>query len=310
MRLVPAFFGKVPVHGDFIRHNVAGAEIDLLDQWLQNGIVSSRTPLGAGWDAAFDATRPQRFLFQPPQTGRVVAGVIAASKDRPGRRYFSIVHTVVDPSLLGGEATLLPAVLGPFLDAAEREAVSGGQGGDLKGFLAKVDALPLPAGLEEGKKAILSFAAGRPAQQAWQDMFGAADDPRKYLLVHNLVETFKGGPVPRYALRVPGVRGAVEASFWLELVRKLARRKGLPTLTLWGEPEGGGAPGLTALLDDLKATYFLPLWWPARKSPLLFPLAESAAAADPRVQQAKGRYGTLLDDGTLRLSALLARLIA
>ena len=310
MQLRAACYGKVPIHGDFIRHNVAGPEIDLLDQWLQNGIVASHAPLGAGWDAAFDATRPQRFLFQPPQTGKVVAGIMTASKDRPGRRFFFIVHTVIDPASFGGEATLLPAVLSSFFDAAEQEALSGWQGRDLKGFLGRIDALALPKGLDDAKKAIVSFVAGRPAQEVWQDMFGAPDDPRKYLLVHNLVETFKTAPVPKYALRFPKVSGAAEVSFWMELLRKLGRRKGLPTLSFWGPDAAGSAPGLTVLFDDLKANYFLPLWWPGRKSSLLFPLAESAAAADPRVQQAKGRYGALLDDGALRLSALLTGLTA
>jgi type VI secretion system ImpM family protein len=46
MRLSAGCFGKLPIHGDFIRHNV-GPEVDKLDEWLQGGIVSSRTGRGA-----------------------------------------------------------------------------------------------------------------------------------------------------------------------------------------------------------------------------------------------------------------------
>jgi type VI secretion system protein ImpM len=310
MRLTPSFFGKLPIHGDFIRHRVSGSEIDELDQWLQNGIVSSRSALGPEWDSAFDATRPQRFLFQPPRGGRLIAGLIGVSKDRPGRRYFSIVHTAIDLSTLDGEPSLLPAALAPFFEAAEREAAEGWKGTDLKGFLARIDALPRPPGLDEAKRRVLPRVAGRPAGELWTEMFGAADDPRKYLLVSDLMDSLGGGTIPRYALRLPKVGGEVEVAFWLELVRKVSRRPKLPTLTLWGSAAAGSAPGLSLLMDELKANQFLPLWWPSRKSPLLFPLGEAASPVDPRLQQARGRYGGLLDDGSLRLASLLSRLPA
>jgi type VI secretion system protein ImpM len=304
----PGCYGKVPIHGDFIRHNVNGPEIDHLDQWLQQGILSSRQSLGTLWDPTFDASRPQRFLYRPPGGGRTVAGVIAASKDKPGRRFPFLVFTFIDPRMAPGEATVLPAALETFFSAAQEEIQGGWQGKDLKGYLGKLDALALPPSLEEGRKSILTFVAGSTNGSFWSGLFGSADDFRKYLLIHNLVETIRPATVPKYALRIPRVTRGPEVAFWLELCRKLGRHDQLPTFSLWGQGRGDDPGGLTIILDDLLAKYFLPLWWPERSNNLLFPLAEGTNAADARAQQARSRYSPLLDDESLRLSSLLVRL--
>lgn len=306
MRLSAGCFGKVPIHGDFIRHNV-GAEVDRLDEWLQTGIVSSRTALGSAWDASFDAMPPQRFLYQVGG-GRVLAGVIAASIDKPGRRYPFLVFTIIDPKTMGGEITALPAVLSSFFARATAEATTGWQGLDLKSFLVRIDSLALPSDFEEAKQSIIKFVAGHTNQAFWGELFGSEQDPRKYMLVHNLVETLRGGTAPRYALRFPHVTGDPEVCFWLEVCRKLTKRPSLPTLTMWGPGRKDGEPGMTLLFDDLKANYYAPLWWPERKNNLLFPLADATASADSRLPQAKQKYASMLDDGGMRLSTLMMRL--
>jgi type VI secretion system protein ImpM len=309
VKLAPACYGKIPVHGDFVRHGVSTAEIDDFDQWLQEGIVTSRQAVGAAWDAGFDATPPQRFLYKAKATGRILAGVLVPSKDKPGRRFPFAVFTAVDPKLFPGELTLLPAALGSFLDAAEERAVHGGRGGDLKSFLATVDALPVPADLEEGKKAILGFAARETNASFWTGRTGDPAEGRHCLLLHNLVETLKGGAAPRFVLRFPCSNGAAEVAFWLELCRRLSRRPGLPTLTVWGPGRAGTPAGLGLAFEELKAGYFLPLFWPERPGPLLFTLADGSGNGAPaRIAQAKDRYGALVADPELRLSTLMVHL--
>jgi hypothetical protein len=238
----------------------------------------------------------------------VVAGAIASSIDKPGRRYPFLVFTILDPKTMGGEITALPAVLSSFFSRAEEEARTGWQGLDLKSFLVRIDSLALPSDFEEAKQSIITFVAGQTNQAFWNGLFGSDKDPRKYMLIHNLVETLRGGTVPRYALRFPRVTGDPEVSFWLELCRKLSRRPSLPTLSLWGKGRDSAEAGLTLVFDDLKVNYFTPFWWPERKNNLLFPLADASSGPDPRMQQAKDRYAPILDDGAMRLSTLMVKL--
>jgi type VI secretion system protein ImpM len=306
MRLSAGCFGKLPIHGDFIRHNV-GPEVDKLDEWIQGGIVSSRNAMGNAWDASFDGTPPHKVLYQAGG-GRVVAGLITSSIDKAGRRYPFFVFTILDPKTMGGQITALPAVLSSFFARAEEEAKTGWQGLDLKSFFVRIDSLALPSDFEEGKQSIITFVAGQTNQAFWNGLFGSDQDPRKFMLIHNLVETLKGGVVPRYALRFPRVTGDAEVSFWLELCRRLGRRATLPTLSMWGGGREGAESGLTLVFDDLKVNYFTPFWWPEKKNNLLFPLADASSGPDPRFQQAQARYSPILNDGTMRLSTLLEKL--
>lgn len=306
MRLAAGCFGKLPIHGDFIRHNV-GPEVDRIDEWLQGGIVSSRTTLGGAWDASFDATRPQRFLYQA-SGGRLVAGVIAPSIDKAGRRYPFLVFVILDAHSVGKDPTALPAILSSFFARSEGEARTGWQGLDLKSFLIRIDSLALPGNFEDARQPVAAFVAEETTRALWNAMFGSDQDPRKYLLIHNLVETLTPGAVPRYALRLSRVNRDPEVSFWLELCRTLSRRPALPTLSMWGGSRDGGEPGLTLVFDELKVNYFMPFWWPERKSNLLFPLADAPSASDPRLLQARDRYALILGDGAMPLSALMGKL--
>ena len=131
-RLPASCFGKLPIHGDFIRHQVPAAEIEIFDQWIQGGLLSARSAVGTGWEQEFDSIPPSRFLYNAPQTGRVMAGVFTASQDRTGRRFPFLVFTLLDPRTLGTNVTLLPTYLAAFMDRAEEAATQGWRGKDLR----------------------------------------------------------------------------------------------------------------------------------------------------------------------------------
>jgi type VI secretion system protein ImpM len=306
--LVPGCYGKLPIHGDFIRHHAGDPEIDALDQWLQAGILKGRQEAGAGFDAAWDATPPARFVYRSPRTRRVLAGVMTASVDKAGRRFPFLVFARLDMKPGEVEPSLVPLLVSDFLSRARDLAVSGWTGKDLKGVQGLIDGLGRAVDVADARRACLAYVTDTPAEALWSSLFGAAGDPRKYLLAHNLAEILTPKSVPRYALRFPrGGGGEAEVSFWLELARRLNRNPELPTLTLWAE---GASPGVTLLFDDLQAKYFTPLFWPGRESEFLYPLAGDGGMppAESRMRIARERYGAALDDPSLRLSSLLLRL--
>ena len=309
--LSPGCHGKLPIHGDFIDHRAGDPEIDALDQWLQAGILAARKAAGAGFDAAWDATPPARFLYRSPRTRRVFAGVLVASVDKAGRRFPFLVFARIDAKPEEVEPSLLPLLAAGFLERARDVATTGWKGGDLKSVQGMIDGLARPLDAAEAKRACLAFVTDTAGPAFWGSLFGSPEDPRKYLLAHNLAEILTPKAVPRYALRLPrGAGGEAEVSFWLELARRLRGSADLPTLTVWSEPGPDAAGGTTLLMDDLQSKYFVPVLWPGRDSEFLYPLAGdgSTPAAEARLRLARERYGATLDDPALRLSTLLLRL--
>lgn len=89
-------FGKLPAHGDFVRRGLRGGFCEAWDAWLRAGILAARAALGeAGWQAAWQATPPWRFLLPAGTCGPdAVAGVMLPSRDAVGRAFPLTVATL------------------------------------------------------------------------------------------------------------------------------------------------------------------------------------------------------------------------
>lgn len=303
--LVPGCYGKLPLHGDFIRHRAGDPEIEALDQWLQAGILAARQALGAGFEAAWDAAPVLRFLHRAPRTRRLLAGVLAPSVDKAGRRFPFLVFARLDVKAGELDASLLPLLAAGFLERAQAAATGGWAGRDLKGVQAMVDGLAGPLDPAEARRACLAYVSETSCADFWAGLFGSADDARRYALVQNFVEALSPKGAPKYALRVPRGAGAeAEVAFWLELGRRVSRSPELPALAAW-DPRG-----LTLVMDELQSKHFPPLLWPQRESAFLFPLAGEGAPDEARARAARERHGAALGDPAMKLSTLMLRLSA
>ncbi|MDR9751374.1 type VI secretion system-associated protein TagF [Pseudomonas sp. SZMC_28357] len=84
------FYGKLASHGDFISRRLAPAFLRTWDQWLQEGLTSSRERLGEQWQAAYLCSPIWRFALASGVCGEPAwAGVLMPSVDRVGR-YFPL----------------------------------------------------------------------------------------------------------------------------------------------------------------------------------------------------------------------------
>ncbi len=104
-------YGKHPGWGDFVQAGLAAPLLAPLESWLDAVLAEARAALGADWEPIWDrdgAARPVlRFWLGEDLWGQPVCGVMAASRDRVGRRF---------PLLVLAPGAALPP---PVLDAAQ-----------------------------------------------------------------------------------------------------------------------------------------------------------------------------------------------
>lgn len=82
------FHGKMPAHGDFVVRNLPRAFVERWDGWLQDALTESREALGDGWDEAFPACPPWRFLLPAGACGPdAMMGLLVPSVDKVGRPF-------------------------------------------------------------------------------------------------------------------------------------------------------------------------------------------------------------------------------
>jgi len=98
-----AAYGKHPAKGDFLAYGVPSALQAPLEGWLDAVLAEARGALGAAWETVWRDAPLLRFWIGEGIWGLPVAGVMAPSEDRVGRRFPLILFCA------GDAAARLPA---------------------------------------------------------------------------------------------------------------------------------------------------------------------------------------------------------
>ena len=231
-------YGKIPAHGDFVRHNVGGTAVRALDEWLREGLYLAKSSLGRSFDATYDAAPSHRFLFAPKPTEPKVVGAMRPSRDRSRRTFPFLIAAEADVgSINGREPAHLPVRFAGFLEEADRrtaDIVTGGIGHREIG--SWLEQSGLESAREESTAAYDRYLDETMFSTWCERQWGFFGDSRKYLLFRNLLELLGplGGVVPQgFTLGVRFPLGAVttpelDVAFWMDLCRRLV---GLPIET-------------------------------------------------------------------------------
>lgn len=135
-----AVYGKHPAKGDFLEYGVPEALKPALEAWLDAVLAEARAVLAAEWDRVWPNAPMLRFWIGDGIWGAPVAGVLAASQDRVGRRFPLVLLA------LGG---VPPPVTDPdqgWYDAASLHLATQLALADLAGPADLLAGAPVPAG--------------------------------------------------------------------------------------------------------------------------------------------------------------------
>lgn len=241
-------FGKLPAHGDFVRHGAGREAARRLDDWLQQGLGAARERLRSQFDAAYEAAPAYHVLFSPEEGSHVLMGILQPSRDRSGRAHPLLVGLEVDRRPLDAEhATYLPVQFGRFFETAQplvRAAATGHL--DLDALVRRLESAHRSA----GRRALLHYEEHLRQttleafrERLWERRTDAerTDAERLSQLFENLAGVLlplRGSAEgPRFGLRFPlrPERTAYDVSFWLDVYRRLrGDETGIPT----GDPAG------------------------------------------------------------------------
>lgn len=246
-----ACFGKLPTHGDFIRHHAGGRAMRTFDEWVQRGIGQARSsPNGTGEPEG----EALCFFADVPGAPHALAGAFRPSRDRTGRRYpFLVAVEVEKRHVEGRRIPSWPARYRAFYDAAAAlvdDAVVGHLAeGELAGRLQTLrsiyDATPFPVDYE------FRLRKAR-ARDLWARTWGDPEDGRKYVVLKNLTDALSRarsgrGRLPA-ALRFPlsDASDGLDVSFWLEACwRMLGTTPDQPAM-FWTTPQAASGTLLLA----------------------------------------------------------------
>jgi type VI secretion system protein ImpM len=230
MQLSPICFGKIPTFGDFVRHNAASKEVEVLDQWLQEGLIFAKNRLHPNLDLAYKKAPVYHFVFPSNQDTRSLIGLISPSFDKIGRKYPFLVAVAMDNALIhSNRAQLIPAVLGPFLGKATalvKEAVEGRINENLGEMVENLGS-SIDLADDYYSSHYDEFKKSTDLTRFMDGLFGHFESMKKYQLFHNLNEflrPLKGYDIRQlnYGLRFPlgkeAAQNVFEVAFWQEMI--------------------------------------------------------------------------------------------
>ena len=249
-------FGKVPKHADFVRFNAGSAAARAWDEWLNAALQDMRRAGGTDWESQFDAAPSLHFISRPGGENRhILAGNIRPSHDESGRRYPLTVFCEFQLDRQGRGMHTLPCALESFMESAGSFANSCATQTPDSAILRAMESLVPDNPVEFSKHTLTEQLRKVTMETLWTSLFGAFDDPRKYLCIKNLfgiLAPLRGYQPDRLAmtLRFPGVASspAVTPSFaatmWATLTRAVVGEDSMSAAWMfWDNAAAADCPG-------------------------------------------------------------------
>lgn len=257
--------GKLPASAEFLRVRAHSELFEGLLTWLIDG--TERATVARRDDADGVAPTSVQAMVYPARRGAtLLAGALAPSSDRAGRRFpiAAASELRLEPAF-AAHPEVLPLVLEPVWEATsrlvlelatwERDAIDAGR------FCAELE---------------LSLADVLPTYRRWTDEL-ALDDfvalifdgqaghaARCIALVEEAVRPYRGVEEPDtpLSLRLPlGQSGGAAVCFWLDLIKRLANWQRTVPAFLWSHDGTSGA--LLLHLGDVPPVALSELWAPS-----------------------------------------------
>ncbi|MFC1851283.1 type VI secretion system-associated protein TagF, partial [candidate division CSSED10-310 bacterium] len=231
--LKSACFGKLPAFADFVRYNAGSQEALAFDQWVQQGINFARKKLNKEWDRIFINAPSYHFVFSPEKAAHYVVGIIHPSADKSERKFPFVVFTLVSKLKFNQIIpALVPIIFQPFFEKAEELIQQALAGMLYEDMISRLDNIPVPdpSKFHAAEKEYRELLSQTTMESFLSQVWGRADDERKYVLMNNLLELLlplqRSNPARfslglKFPLPSDQKVQALNASFWVKLSQHL-----------------------------------------------------------------------------------------
>ena len=189
-KVTSLFFGKLPAYGDFVRHNASKNEVIAFDQWLQQGIQSSKNLTNVNWNSVFDNSPAYHFHFylNPQQS---LIGIWHPSMDSAGRRFPFVLASIIEGQYFNKHLyVLIPILFRDLLGTARQLFRDALLGIELAQIVQRIESLDNSLNIHYDlmKNEYHNYLSNTTLESFVTHLWGSFNDSGKYLLMNNLTE--------------------------------------------------------------------------------------------------------------------------
>jgi type VI secretion system ImpM family protein len=315
----PAFFyGKLPNFSDFIRYNAGGSEVRALDRWLQEGLYAAAHYFGQDWNGAYERAPAYHFVFSPEDAGVLLVGILQPSRDKSERKYpFCVALKKEKRTFEEKTVPLIPLIFDLFFEESREIIQLGMEGFPLSNLAERIDDLKtsVEENLEASHRSFREYLAGTTQELFWSGLFGSFHDPKKFLVVHNIIEIFQpDSPYTprsskvciRFPLSGQEPCSIQEVCFWVQMCSRLLGDNLFYPHLFWKVHGKNGKDFLFLFPGKVQARNFIQLVDPDAENDSVWKLDEEGAEKLARLDfRIPAGYSDLLARGELTLAEVL-----
>jgi type VI secretion system protein ImpM len=305
-------FGKIPAMGDFVRVGAVTTSPSF-EGWLEAGMAFGEAKHGAAWPSVYDAGAIHAFIYKAPDQARevyVTVGLVKPSHDRVSRRFPIVIFAQIPERVALAVPHMLPLVMGEFLDGATLIAIDSAGITTAAELASRVAQLPTPTFGPHVAREYDDWARTTPSSHAAAVVYGEWRSERFDETIGMIASTIgpsrgKENPSNPLSVRLPlGAGGPAAATFWLDVVRRVARWKATIPTAFWCFDGKTGT--VLVQLGKTPASSLTELWAPTTDNEHLVDLTDGGPFTGARLAMLRGR-GAPSDPNIVALLEALAR---
>ncbi len=260
----------MPVHPDFIRHNVGSREVVSFEKWVQEGIGLITRKHPGGWPEVYRDFPRHHFMLIGGEQERTLAGSLVASRDKSGRHYPFSIFVSADAPLFRDMQAVVPLVYQDFFHDAEAIAGEHWTREPLALLTGRVDGtFHRDTGLTRRQLLELQIALLQqiPMQQLWQQgapQLGGEGRERLFSALFGALRTVvRRGPTrTNWGIRLPIPAEGDQTPFvvfWMQVIESVLEDRSWRAHSFWSRSGTDHPAALTVFFKPLPGSFLLQL---------------------------------------------------
>ncbi len=268
------FFGKMPIHNDFIRHNVQARDVAAFEKWIQEGVGLITRKHPGGWPEPYRNFSRLHFVQTGGEQERTLAGTLVASRDRSGRNYPFAIFVATDDLLFRQMQAAAPYAFGEFLHGCETICNENWTSEPLSLLAGRVDGLTRrDTGLtrRQALEAEIGLFRDIPMGRFWHGALPEGDPAARVRLFGALFGALRtvvrrGPNRTSWGLRLPIPGGDNQMPFvvfWIQLIEAILEERNWRAHYFWNRTGTAFPASLTVFFRPLPGSCLPQLLNPA-----------------------------------------------
>lgn len=261
-------FGKLPIHQDFIRHNLKTRETGAFEKWVQEGVANIARRHPKGWPAVYRFFPVHHFVLSGCEQEAGIIGSLAASRDKSGRVYpFATLAAITDAVFQANRATL-PLVHKEFFRQSNALIATAPGMPSVSALTRGLDELNTDPPLFQQRELLerqIRLLETVALGDYWKSLSIPVEDREQFWwCFYDLMKTAqtRGPCKTHWGIRIPIPSEADQTPFvvfWVQMVESILEDRFWRAQYFWNRQSETCDAALTLFFRPLPPSYLLPL---------------------------------------------------